>query len=67
MKIEINNRSIEVADGCKSLQQLLDSQSLSGPGLAVAVGNRVIPRQQWEATELSEGMKIVVIHAVCGG
>lgn len=67
MKIEINNRSIEVSDECKNLQQLLDSQSLSGPGVAVAVENRVVPRQQWEAVELSENMKIVVIHAVCGG
>ncbi|MDE6131310.1 MAG: sulfur carrier protein ThiS [Muribaculaceae bacterium] len=52
---------------CKTLQQLLENQQLVRQGIAVAVENRVVPRQKWSETELADGMKITVIQAVCGG
>ena len=57
----------DVEEGCRTLAQLLGNEGLLAPGLAVAVENRVVPRQAWADTQLAEGMRITVIKAVCGG
>lgn len=67
MTIEINGRPTTVAEGCKTLSDLLKTEGLEGPGQAVAVNNRVVPRASWAAAALEEGMKVTVIRAVCGG
>ncbi|MDE7120009.1 MAG: sulfur carrier protein ThiS [Muribaculaceae bacterium] len=36
-------------------------------GTAVALNNRVVPRKAWGETWLSDGDKVTVITAVCGG
>jgi sulfur carrier protein len=38
-----------------------------GRGVAVAVGGQVVPRAQWERTELKDGASIEVVVAVQGG
>lgn len=67
MKIEINKHAMDVEDGISSLAQLLESKKLTSAGTAVAVDNVVVPRAKWCDTPLSEGMKITVITAICGG
>ncbi|MDE6716356.1 MAG: sulfur carrier protein ThiS [Muribaculaceae bacterium] len=67
MVVEINNHAVEVANGCDSLLQLLEQEGFSGQGKAVAVNNRVVKRSDWATTPLTDGMKITVISAVCGG
>ena len=67
MYVEINHQKTAVGIDCKTLQQLLENQQLVRQGIAVAVENRVVPRQKWSETELADGMKITVIQAVCGG
>ena len=67
MTIEINGKSLHAPDGCNTLSQLLDFAGLTGPGQAVAVDNKVVPRAAWDNTPLCEGMKVSVIRAVCGG
>jgi thiazole synthase len=37
------------------------------PGIAVAVNGRVIPRAEWERTELSDGDDVRLVRAVAGG
>ena len=39
----------------------------AGRGIAVAVDGEVVPRGSWEATALSEGQQVEVLHAVQGG
>ncbi len=67
MKVEINKREIEVGEGIHNLAELLKAENLNGPGQAVAIAGSVVRRADWEIYELSEGMKITVIKAVCGG
>ena len=67
MEVEINGKPITVQQGCSTLGQLISQEGFGAPGTAVAVANRVVPRAQWDATPLAEGMKITVIRAVCGG
>lgn len=66
MKITVNNQEVEVKQG-HTLEALLSDRGSCGPGIAVAVDNKVVQREQWAAFVLDEGMKVTVIQAVCGG
>lgn len=67
MKVEINKKEIEVPAEITTLAQLLAAENLNGPGQAVAVENNVVRRAEWNTFALRDGMKIMVIKAVCGG
>ena len=66
MKILINHHPSEVAEGA-TLAEVLAAQQLDGPGYAVALGMKVIRRDDRATTVLHEGDDITVIKAVCGG
>lgn len=66
MNIEVNGKPTEVADGA-TLQTLAETMQLPGHGVAVAVNNRMVPRPEWGATLITEGTKILIIKAACGG
>ena len=38
-----------------------------GRGVAVAVDGEVVPRGEWDSTELREGQQVEVVQAVQGG
>lgn len=65
MKVWVNNKEVETA--AVSLASLVEDLSLPAQGIAVAVENRMVPRTQWEDYALSEGMRVVVVKAACGG
>ncbi len=67
MKVFINHEPIEVSGSEQSLQALLEREEMVKPGMAVAVDNKVVPRREWPHTQLHDGMRLTVIHAVCGG
>jgi sulfur carrier protein len=39
----------------------------TGRGVAVAVDGEVVPRGEWARTEVREGQRVEVVHAVQGG
>lgn len=65
MNVFVNNKplSTEATD----LSQLATELSLPEKGVAVAVEGKMVPRNLWEETPLSEGVHIIIIKAVCGG
>ena len=63
----MNGRSLRVDGERISLDALLKQEGFTGTGQAVAVNNRVVPRQEWGSYELSDGMRLTIIRAVCGG
>lgn len=65
MKIQINNRETEIS--AASLLALAADLGLPEKGVAMAVGNRMVPRTEWEQTLLKENDSIVIIKAACGG
>lgn len=65
MKLFFNNK--EISTVAQTLQQLAQELSLPDKGIAVAVDNKLVPRPEWDAFLLKEGIRIVVIKAVCGG
>ena len=65
MNIFINNKPHFTEE--ENLAALISSLNLSEKGLAVAIGNKMIPRTEWSSTLLDEGMNVVIIQAACGG
>ncbi len=65
MQINVNNKPLSTT--ATSLDTLATELSLPEKGVAVAVNNKMVPRNQWEQTPLSEGMSVVIIKAACGG
>jgi sulfur carrier protein len=39
----------------------------AGRGVAVALDAEVVPRGEWEATELHEGARVEILRAIQGG
>lgn len=67
MNVLINNKEVAIAAGVSTLAELLVSQGFDRPGLAVAVDNKVVRKAEWGERAVTDGMKITVVRAVCGG
>ncbi len=65
MQITINNKPTDTT--AKTLQQLANELALPEKGVAVAVENQMIPRDQWNDFTLQKGAHVVIIKAACGG
>lgn len=65
MKVTINNKEKDTQ--ATNLKQLAEELQLPKAGVAIAITNRMIPRNQWEETCITEGTDIVIIKAFCGG
>lgn len=67
MNIYVNDESKQVSENT-TLQNLVDSIEIKRKkGIALAVDNQVIPRNQWEHFYLKEENKVVIIEATQGG
>ena len=68
MKVLLNGESAEFLDGAtvKTAMEALDLPG-AGRGVAVAVDAEVVPRGQWEATQLYEGARVEILRAIQGG
>ncbi len=65
MKISVNNKEVETA--AASISALMEELSFPDRNVAVAVENRLVPRAGWDGFALAEGMRVVIVKAVCGG
>lgn len=66
MKIYINQKEIETQDSI-SIKELLDMQQISIEGTAIAIDNKLVPKNEWNDRTLTEGNKITIIRATFGG
>ena len=67
MKVYLGEKTLYV-DKKSTLNTILNSQKLAVlNGIAVAINDTVIPKSNWEISQLKEGDKIVVIKATAGG
>ena len=68
MKIRVNGKETEVRLNL-NVYDLLIALELDPvqAGIAVAVEREVIPKTEWQATELREGSDVEIIRAVQGG
>lgn len=65
MEILINNKKTQTS--ASNVDELAIELILPERGVALAINNRVIPRNQWSCTMLSEGDNVTVIKAAFGG
>ena len=68
MTVELNGEPVELEPGAR----VSDAVARAGAdgerrGVAVAVDGEVVPRSEWDATELADGQRIEVVRAVQGG
>lgn len=66
MQIYINNQAVDLADGT-TLGTVLCERGLTAAGTAVAVDGKIVAREAREAFVLTDGAKVLVIQAACGG
>ena len=66
MKIYINQKEIEVQDSI-SVKELLDMQQIAIEGTAIAIDNKLVPKNEWNDGILTDGNKITIIRATFGG
>jgi sulfur carrier protein len=50
-----------------NLQDLLTQLKISEKGIAVAVNNQIVSKNDWNRRELSEGENVLIIRATQGG
>lgn len=65
MILILNGQPYDTAAG--TVAQLLNEKGIAADGTAVAVAEQVVPRSQWDTTELSEGASVEILTAVQGG
>ena len=65
MKVTINNK--ETVTQAKTIRELAQELDLPATGVAVAISNEMVPRDEWENTLITEGADIVIVKAFCGG
>lgn len=66
MYATVNGERREVESGV-TVAELLRNLKLEGPGIAVAVNDRVVRTSTFDEHRLSEGDVIEIIRAVAGG
>jgi sulfur carrier protein len=68
MRVVLNGEPAELSDGA-TVRVALESLDLpgAGRGVAVAVDAEVVPRGQWDLTELHEGARVEILRAIQGG
>ncbi len=68
MKVLLNGEAAELSAGA-TVRTALEALDLpgAGRGVAVAVDAEVVPRGQWEATQLHEGARVEILRAIQGG
>ncbi len=69
LNIELNGEAVQLPKGARvgAAVEAVGIETGDGRGFAVAVEGEVVPRSQWDTTELLEGQKVEVVGAVQGG
>ncbi|MCE2415344.1 sulfur carrier protein ThiS [Candidatus Poribacteria bacterium] len=68
MKISVNGKEKRVRPNLNVYELLIDLEiDPTQSGIAVAVAREVIPKMEWQATELRENSEVEIIRAVQGG
>lgn len=66
MKIILNSKEQIVEEGI-SVDGLASQLGLPQGGVAIAVNNRIVKRDEWKGALLKENDSVIIIKAACGG
>jgi thiamine biosynthesis protein ThiS len=65
MKLTINGQQQDSA--ASTLAQLIEHLGMKQDRVAVELNRNIVPRDQWAATNLTEGDQLEIVHFVGGG
>lgn len=65
MKIVFNGKEANVQ--ATTIQELTCEMNIPDKAVAIAVNMKIIPKDEWASFQLSEGCKVIMIKASCGG
>lgn len=66
MQIIVNDEALQCDDNTL-LAALLDQLNLETTGLALALNQHILPRDQWAYQPLQEGDALLIFQAIAGG
>ena len=66
MRVLVNGELRELPPGA-TVATLVAALGAGDRGVAVAIGDEVVPRSGWETTALGDGVRVEVLMAVQGG
>lgn len=66
MKLFVNSKETDLPEN-SHLRELANLLQLPEKGVAVAVNNKMVFRNEWENHMLKENDRITIIKAACGG
>ena len=66
MRIHFNDEPMQCA-GNLTLEILLEQMRVLKPGIALAINQTIVPREQWETHLLNDGDQILLFQAIAGG
>lgn len=66
MRILFNDEPMQCADGI-TLATLLDQLRQLKPGVALALNQQILPREQWDIQQVREGDQILLFQVIAGG
>jgi sulfur carrier protein len=66
MKLQINGEE-KSFDAPVTLASLIERMGMKADRVAVELNRDIVPRDQWERTNLSDGDRLEIVHFVGGG
>ena len=66
MRILFNGEPMQCVDGL-TIATLLDQLQQLKPGVALALNQQVLPREQWELQQVRDGDQILLFQVIAGG
>ncbi len=66
MTLHINGEARDFSDGL-TLAALVEQLGMKADRVAVELNLEIVPRANWQATQLKDGDKLEIVHFVGGG
>ncbi len=66
MKLQVNGEE-KTYEGPLTLAALITNMGLKPDRVAVELNRDIVPRDQWQATDLADGDRLEIVHFVGGG
>ena len=66
MRIWFNDEPLQCAEAT-SVADLLTQLEQQQPGVALALNQRILPRERWEHQQVIEGDQILLFQVIAGG
>lgn len=66
MQIQFNDEPMQCAEG-QTVSELLTQLNQLKPGVALALNQQILPREQWRHHIVQEGDQILLFHVIAGG